>query len=73
MTEKDTCFEQFAAELNVPITTDEYGLYTGHARALANICTDVIMNDPMTLGLEWEEIKPIIEAEFFSKFPYMRK
>lgn len=72
MTE-NTYFEQFAAELGVPITTDDYGLYTGHIRALANIYTDVIMNDPMTLGLEWEEIKPIVEAEFFSKFPYMRK
>lgn len=73
MTEKGTYFEQFAAELNVPITTDEYGFYTGHARALALICAGIIMDDSGMRELEWEEVCEIAKERFFNKFPYMRK
>lgn len=72
MTE-NTYFEQFVTELGVPITTDEYGLYTGHARALALICAGIIMDDSGTRELEWEEVCEIAKEQFFSKFPYMRK
>lgn len=63
-----TEFERLAEELNVPLTTDEYGLYTGRARALANIATDVIMS-----GTSETNILKEIKNRFYSKFPYMKK
>lgn len=63
-----TEFERLAEELNIPLTTDEYGLYTGHARALANIATDVIMS-----GTSETNILEEIKNRFYSKFPYMKK
>ena len=63
-----TEFERLAEELNVPLTTDEYGLYTGLARALACIATDVIMN-----GTPETKIIEETKERFYSKFPYMKK
>lgn len=68
-----TTFEEFAEELGVQLTIDDHGLYTGMARVLANICTQVIMDDPTPDGCDWEELKPIILEKFYSKFPYMQK
>lgn len=68
-----TTFETFAKEIGVPLTTDEHGLYTGMARVLALICTQIIMDDPLVCGLEWEDIKPVVLIEFYKKFPYMKK
>lgn len=67
-----TAFEELANELNISLTTDEYGLYSGMARALALVCTDVLL-DPVTRDLDWAEQEPVIKEKFFRKFPYMVK
>lgn len=63
-----TEFERLAEELNVPILLDEGGFYKGITRALAHICTDVIMTANKETDLH-EEIK----NRFLNKFPYVKK
>lgn len=63
-----TEFERLCNELEVPITLDDYGLYSGICRALASICCDVIMN-----GEHKKPIEAEIKDWFYAKFPYMKK
>lgn len=68
-----TYFEEFAKEMNVEIETDENGPYTGMCKALANMCTDVILSDDEKIfNLSWEEQKEIIKENFYNVFPYMK-
>ena len=62
-TTERTEFEQLAYELNVPITLDKHGLYTGLARALAVICVDVIM-EADDYNLVADEVKRRFRAKF---------
>ena len=69
-----TEFEKFAQELNVEITHDKIGLYSGLCLALANITTDIILSDDETVfQMGWEEQKELIKDRFFRAFPYMKK
>lgn len=69
-----TEFECLANEMNVKITTDKNGLYTKKCRALANICTDIILSDDERIfNLSWEEKKKIIKENFYTIFPYIKK
>lgn len=62
-----TAFEEFASALGVPITVDEYGLYTGFARALAVICIELIMQ-----GYTEPELLARATEKFYQVFPYMK-
>lgn len=66
-----TDFEQLAKEMNVEIETDKNGLYAGMCKALANICTDIILSDDETIfNAPWEQQKKIIKTRFYEIFPY---
>ena len=66
-------FEQFAKELNVKITTDKNGFYTGMCKALAEMTTDVILSeDEKIFRMSWEDQKTMIKEKFFKVFPYMK-
>ena len=68
-----TMFEEFAKELNVNITTDNNGLYTGMCKALAQMVNEVILSDDEAIRLaDWEDQKEIIKKNFFKVFPYMK-
>lgn len=67
-----TMFEELAKEMNVKITTDGNGMYTGMSKALANIATDTILSDDERIfRMNWEEQKEIIKGKFYKVFPYM--
>lgn len=67
-----TRFEELAKELNVVITVDENGFYTGLASALARITNDVILSEDEDLfEADWDEQKKIIKGNFLWRFPYM--
>lgn len=69
-----TMFEEFAKELGVAITVDEYGLYTGMIRGLSHMVNEVILSDDEEVrNLEWEEQKEIVKRNFYKTFPYMKK
>ena len=69
-----TEFEKFAQELNVEITHDRIGLYSGLCLVLANITTDIILSDDEAVfQMSWEEQKELIKERFFRAFPYMKK
>lgn len=63
-----TEFERLCDELEVPITLDDYGFYSGMCRALASICCDVIWN-----GEHQTSIGAEVKERFYAKFPYMKK
>ena len=69
-----TNFEKLANELNVKIETDRNGLYTGTCKALATICTGIILSDDETIfNLSWEKQKEIIKEKFYRIFPYKKE
>lgn len=69
-----TMFEEFANELGVQITVDEYGLYTGMCRALSHMVNEVILcEEDEIFKLDWEDQKEIIKKKFYKTFPYMEK
>ena len=66
-----TQFEEFAKEMNVMITLDKNGLYTGLSKALAIMTNEVILSDNETIfNLEWDRQKEIIKDKFYKVFPY---
>ena len=67
-----TYFEELAQDLGVEITTDENGLYTKRAAALAKITNDVLLSDE-TFYLGWNEKRKLIADRFLNVFPYMRR
>lgn len=68
-----TMFEEFAKELNVEITTWNDGMYTGIAKALANMTNEVILSDDEEIfSKDWSDQKEIIKAKFYKTFPYMK-
>lgn len=68
-----TQFEQFANELNVKITVDKIGLYSGMCRALADMTNDVILSDDEAVfNMSWDQQKEIIKERFYRTFPYMK-
>lgn len=68
-----TAFEQFAQELNVKITMNRNGLYTGMCEALAIMVNDIILSeDKKIYSLSWNDQKELIKENFYKVFPYMR-
>lgn len=67
-----TIFHEFCNELNVPITVDNRGMYTGMCKALCLMVNDVILSDDEEIfSLPWEDQKKMIKEKFYSVFPYM--
>lgn len=70
-----TIFEELASELGVPVMTDDFGLYIGITKALADICTETLFEIGKQSGADftWDEFKQTARDKFFSVFPYMQK
>lgn len=69
-----TMFEEFAKEMKVEITTNQNGMYTGMASALAQAVNEVILSDDETIRTAaWEYQKEIIKKNFYKVFPYMAR
>lgn len=60
--------KDYYSEIDRALTRLERGLYTGMTQALANICTEVIMN-----GVSGSAIIDQAKAKFYRVFPYMKK
>lgn len=69
-----TTFERLCKEMEITITTDKNGFYTGHCGALSSIVTSVILSDnDAVFSLDWESQKEIIKNEFYKTYPYLKK